>query len=136
MYRRDIASQIGCYIKPYQASDFHSIIRLIMMGNIIINNNEIGIWRVHSNNTTIKEVKRKQKDAMQTFDDIEEFAKQYFSLEELKKWRKGMNRSSYLDYVSTYVHCRRNIKSLLLIISAFRFKKNYLRLWFYFFFNY
>lgn len=137
IFNRAKAMEIGgCYTKSYQASDFHALMRIILSGDIIINNKKISFWRVHSENTTVAMVDRKQKEAMQTFDDIENFAILYCTKEELNTWRKRMNKFSYRDYIATYVYCHRNLKAFWLMIKTFRISREYFRLWFHFLFNY
>lgn len=136
IYRKDKAIELGdCYTKLYQASDFHSIIRIIIQGDILIDSRQIGIWRVHGNNATINEVNVKYKDAMQTFDDIENYASKIFTVKELSIWRKKANQTAYYDYVSTYIHSKRNLKSFYLLIKSFKLKYSYFRLLFYYIFK-
>lgn len=135
LYRRDVALSIGMYTMPFQASDFHAIIRMTLLGDILLDSRRIGIWRVHGNNTTIKEVGRKQEQARQTFDAIETFARDYFSPEELRSWRKGMDQAAFYDYASTYIHCQRDWTAIKLLFQSFRPDYNYLRLVAYFILN-
>lgn len=129
IFRRDLGVGINLYTLPYQACDFHSLIRIFLLGNIILDRRVIAYWRVHGTNTTIKEVDVKQEHAMLTFDAIEEFAKDYVSAEELKTWREGMNRSSYIDFIQSYVSCRRNIKAAWLLITNFHNRYWWYRGW-------
>lgn len=135
IYRRDIGLKIGMYLIPYQACDFHSIIRIILTGDIILDRRKIACWRVHGENATIRQSEDKQRQAMLTFDAIEEFAKQYCSTDELMAWRHRMNKSSYSDYVSTYVGCHRNFKSFKLLLQNPEWNYGYFRLWFKLLFN-
>lgn len=136
IYRRDIAITLDCYTKLYQASDFQSLMRIFLLGNIILNENKIGVWRVHGNNTTIKEVSQKQQQAMETFADIELFARSFFSLQEMQVWRNKMHKLSYKDYVATYIHSKRDLKGAFLLLRTFRFQYGYFRLLFYYLFHY
>lgn len=129
IYRRDIGLKIGMYLIPYQACDFHSIIRIILTGDVILDRRKIACWRVHGENATIRQSEDKQRQAMLTFDAIEEFASQYCTNKELSDWRKSMNKSSYLDYVSTYALCHRNLKAFKLLLQTPRLNLPYLRLW-------
>lgn len=135
LFNRKIGVSLDLYTLPYQACDFHSLIRLFLLGNIVLDRRPISYWRVHGTNTTIKEVDDKQRQAMLTFDAIESFAKQYISTEELSIWRREMNKSSYLDYVRTYCSVHRNLKSVCLLLSNPRMKRWYFRCWFKFLFN-
>lgn len=129
LFRRDLGVSLNLYTLPYQACDFHSLIRLFLLGDIILDRRDISHWRVHGTNTTILEVEDKQKQAMLTFDAIEEFAKDYCTKEELSQWRKDMNNSSYLDYINTYALNKRNLKAKLLLLSRPRLKRWYIRAW-------
>ena len=129
LFRRDIGVGIGLYTLPHQACDFHSLIRIFLLGNIILDKRKIAYWRVHGTNTTIKEADNKQQQAMLTFDAIENFAKNYINPAELAIWRQKMNKSSYLDYIRTYVYANRNLKAAKLLLQNPHLKYWYLRCW-------
>lgn len=135
IFRRDLGVRINLYTLPYQACDFHSLIRLFLLGDIILDEREIAHWRVHGKNTTIIEVDDKQRQAMLTFDAIEDFAKIYLSPDQLHTWRKKMNQGALRDYISTYVAVNRNLKSAKLLILHPSFRKSYLRNWYRLIFN-
>lgn len=129
LFRRDLGVKIGLYTLPHQACDFHSLIRIFLLGNIILDKRVIAHWRVHGSNTTIKEVDDKQHQAMLTFDAIEEFARDHVSPTELEIWRKNMDSASYLDYIRTYVSVHRNFKAVKLLLSRPHMKYWYFRCW-------
>lgn len=129
LYKRDLGIKLGLYTLPYQACDFHSLIRIFLLGNIILDKRVIAYWRVHGTNTTIKEVDDKQRQAKLTFDAIEEFARNYVSPEDLAMWRKNMDAVSYLDYIRTYVSVNRNLKAVKLLLANPHMKYWYFRCW-------
>lgn len=129
IYRRDLGTKLGLYTLPYQACDFHSLIRIFLLGNIILDKRAIAFWRVHGTNTTIREVDDKQRQAMLTFNAIEEFASNYFSQEELASWRKNMDAAAFLDYIRTYVSVKRNFKAVKLLLANPHMKYWYFRCW-------
>lgn len=135
IYRRDIGTSIKLYTLPYQASDFHSLMRLFLLGNIILDRRSVAVWRIHQNNTTINEIEDKQRQAKLTFDDLENFAKDYCSPSELKKWRKKANKAAFEDYLMTYVSFNHNFKAFRLLLSHPRFSRLYFRVWYYFLFR-
>lgn len=128
LYRRDIGLKIGMYLLPYQACDFHSIIRIFMFGDLILDDRKVSYWRVHGKNCTVLEVEDKQSQAMKTFDAIQDFAKSYFNDEILSKWRFKMNEVSKSDYILTYVSTRRSLKAIKLLLNNFKFRYIYFRL--------
>ena len=130
IFRRDIGVSIGLYTLPHQACDFHSIIRIFLLGDIILDRRSVAYWRVHGENTTILEVQDKQHQAMLTFDAIEDFAKGYCTTEELKPWRKKMNDAAFVDYICTYVSINRNIKGAKMLLLNPRLKRWYFSLWY------
>ncbi|MDE6007407.1 MAG: glycosyltransferase [Muribaculaceae bacterium] len=135
LWRKDIGLKIGMYLIPWQACDFHAIIRIFLNGKIILDDRQIAHWRVHGQNTTILQVEDKQRQAQLTFDAIEAYAKDFFSDAKLKKWREGMNKAAYTDYISSHVFYLRNFKSLKLLLLNPYFKKWYFRSWFKLIFN-
>lgn len=136
LYSRKRAMEIGdCYTKTYLASDFHTIIRIIMTGELCLNQKSISFWRAHKDNATIKEVGEQYEQIMCAYDDISSFAKQFCSAEELAIWRKAMNRNALKDYAETYSCYRKNFKAVILLLRVFEWKRWYLRAWYYFLFK-
>lgn len=129
IFNRKLGVTINLYTLPHQACDFHSLIRLFLLGNIILDKRTISHWRIHGQNTTLLEVKDKQSQARLTFDAIEDFAKIYCTKQELKKWRKGMDKSAFDDYLNSYVNVYRNWKALYLLLSHPKLNKRYLKNW-------
>lgn len=129
LFRRDLGVSLELYTLPYQASDFHSLIRLFLLGDIVLDRRIIGKWRIHGKNTTILELEDKQPQAMLTFDAIEVFAKQYCTKEELLHWRKSMNRAAYMDYVQTYVQIKKDWYAKKLLLCNPCCKYWYFRSW-------
>lgn len=130
LYRRDVAFRIGMYMLPVQASDFHAIIRVILNGDVLLDNRTIGVWRVHGQNTTITALEHRQQETMQTFEAIADYARNFFSEQELMIWRKRMNRAAYYDYATTYIMHKRDLRALQLLIMSFRPSKSYIKLCF------
>ena len=128
LYNRNVGTSIDLYTLPYQASDFHALVRIFLMGDIILDRRKVGYWRVHGNNTTILEVDDKLRQIGLTYDAIQSFAKDYFSDAELKRWRAEMDRGAYFDYVSTYVWYNRNFKAFKLLVKNVCLKRWYLRI--------
>lgn len=135
LWRRDVGLKIGMYLLPWQACDFHAIIRIFLNGLIILDKRQIAYWRVHGQNTTLVQVEDKQRQANLTFDAIETYAKDFCTDEELKKWRAGMNKASKIDYINTHVFNVRNFKSFKLLLLNPHIKKWYFRAWFKLIFN-
>lgn len=135
IYRRETGLNIGMYTLPCQASDFHSIMRIFLHGHIILDNREIGYWRVHQNNATILGIEQKLTEARDTFNGLEQYAKDFFSEEELKEWRENMDRMARQDYISTRVRRIRDLKSLRLLLAHPSFTREYVRNWYGFIFN-
>ncbi len=137
LYKREVAISLDTYTKHYQASDFYSIMRIILTGDIILSDYIAGVWREHRDNTTTREADKKYSQAVDTFKDILEYASQYFDSYELKKWEKKACKRAYYDYISTLIHCRSAEKNKLIIplIRCFRLKKSYFLLCFFFIIN-
>lgn len=127
LYRRDAAKKYDCYTKPYQASDFHSLMRLFLTGEIIADSRRIGQWRVHGSNTTILDLDKRQEEARETFDDLQEFAGAYFPARELAAWRREMDSRAYRDYVYTCSRYFQNIDTLKLLLSVPSLRRGWFR---------
>lgn len=136
LFRRDIGVKLNLYTLPYQACDFHSLIRLMLLGNVILDRRPISYWRTYGDNTTFKEVDVKLQQMAKTLDAIEDFAKEYCTSSELKKWRKSMNTFSTKDYISTYAYLRKDFRAYWLLLShPWIFEKWYIRSWYYLLFK-
>lgn len=129
IYQREMALRVECFTKPYQASDFESLIKVIMCGNIVLDQLVIGVWRVHSGNTTIKELNSKLDDLLNTYSDIVLFAKQFFTQKELRNWQTNMIVRSRKEYLLSYVRYKKGGSSIIMLLKNVKFNRNYLRLW-------
>ncbi|MDE7180539.1 MAG: glycosyltransferase family 2 protein [Muribaculaceae bacterium] len=117
IFRRDVGLRIGMYTLPWQACDFHSAIRIFLTGKIILDRRSVGYWRRHGANTTTVEADDKYRQAMLTYDAIEEFAKDYIPDTLLKEWRPRMNRAVRRDYIRNHVWSVGNFKSAYLLLA-------------------
>lgn len=135
IYRRDIGQKIGMYVCPHQASDFHSLVRIFLFGDIILDSRSVSHWRVHGQNTTFLEAEDKLRQMRETLDSLQKFAEPYFSADELQQWRKGMNRDAYNDYLQLRIVYKRGIKTGWLLLTHPRPTREYLRSWWRLIFN-
>lgn len=135
IWRRDVGLKIGMYLIPWQACDFHALIRVFINGRIILDSRTVAYWRQHGKNTSILQADNKQREAKLTFDAIENYAKNLCTETELVKWRKGINKSTHLEYINSHVFYVRNFKSLLLLLTNPHCKRWYFRAWFKLIFN-
>jgi glycosyltransferase involved in cell wall biosynthesis len=130
IYRREKALAVDCFTKPYQASDFESLIKVIITGYILIDSSIIGVWRLHSTNTTIKESKNQLNDIFNAYDDIICFAMRYFTINELNIWLENMKERSRREYISSYVKYNKGLGAALLLLKNIKLSNEYLRLWY------
>lgn len=135
LYKREIGLRIGMYTLPYQASDFHTLMRIFLNGNVILDRRKVSYWRIHGKNTTILEVDDKWRQAQLTFDSLQQFAVPYFDREELRAWRQNMDKVAFKDYIRTRIRCRKDLKSLWLLISRPEFSHQYAKDWYDFIFH-
>ena len=128
LYRRDKACEIGFYTSPFQASDFQSVLRLTLFGDVVLHDSVPYVWRKHTDNTTFVEVDRKFGDGLRVFLEIEKFARNYLPPFELNLWLKHMCDDSWWDQIETWAYTRRSHqekrKALLLML---RFGRPYSR---------
>lgn len=121
LYRRDIGLEIGMYNLPYQACDFHSLMRIFLLGDLILDDRIVSHWRVHGNNCSVAEVEEKHSQAMKTYDAIQEFAGKFFRADVLDDWRRKMNEFAHRDYVIAYASYNRSMEAIQLLLKNFKF---------------
>jgi glycosyltransferase involved in cell wall biosynthesis len=52
MYRRDLAIEIDFYRQPTISSDWESLYRLALRGDVVFIDRDVGLWRLHGSNTS------------------------------------------------------------------------------------
>ncbi len=50
LYHRETACRIGFYTIDILSTDWESLLRLVLHGNVILSERIVGVWRMHSNN--------------------------------------------------------------------------------------
>lgn len=127
-YRRDIAVRDQlCYTLPSMQSDFHSIIRLCMYGDIIYTKDPGYTWRIHANNTSFSEdLWKKYLDECECQRCIaRDSKKDIFTQEEWNQWLKEGEAAAYRQYVNDRLTLIPSLKSLWLGLRHFRFELSY-----------
>lgn len=122
LYRRDIGLDIGMYLLPYQACDFHSLMRIFLNGDLILDNRTVSFWRLHGKNCSVAEAEEKHSQAMKTYDALQVFAKDFFHEDELDDWRGQMDKYAHRDYVVAYATYNRSRKAMRLLLKNFKFR--------------
>lgn len=127
-YRRDIALQDKlCYTFPAMQSDFHSVIRLCMYGDIIYAKDSGYTWRIHATNTSLSEDHWKKYLAECECQRCiaRDCKKGGFTEEEWSQWLKEGETAAYHQYVNDCISLSPSFKSLWLGLRHFRFDLSY-----------
>ncbi len=93
LYNRNVALQIGFYVHNILSSDWESLRRLVLMGNVLLLGRSVGVWRGHGANATLKYDVNERLENLLSLTGPYEFAKRRnVDSRRLEKWRKNSLR--------------------------------------------
>ncbi len=136
LYNRNLAKSVDCFTKKYQASDFESLMKVFLNGEIILDSKAIGIRRIHGTNTTINEISTQYNDILRTYGDILEYAKLFFLPDVLETWYNRMKKRAKKENIIANVKYNKSVETFCMLIKNMRFSKQYLSLWYMYLFVY
>lgn len=125
LYQRERAIDIGFYEYDYLASDFISFMKLLMHGNIILSNYEIGVWRKHENNASQKFLYKKFEENILVTEVIAEYSSFFLEDHIIQTWKLDAFKNNKEILVMDLIHESRGLKQLLLILLNFKLRKVY-----------
>lgn len=125
VYERKKAIELCFYEYDYLASDFISFMKLLLHGNIILSNYEIGVWRKHKNNASQKNLYKKYNENILVTDVIAKYASLFLTDRILQTWKNAAFNNNRETLVMDLIHHARGWKQLSLILSNFKLRKVY-----------
>ncbi|MFZ1305073.1 MAG: glycosyltransferase family 2 protein [Ferruginibacter sp.] len=90
LYNRAKAKSLNFYSENILSTDFESLFRLALTGNIVCYDKIVGLWRIHGENESVKGV-FSAGDIISNFKFIENsalFAASYLPKKSIERWRK------------------------------------------------
>jgi glycosyltransferase involved in cell wall biosynthesis len=125
IYDRKTALQIGFYQSSLLSADFISFMMLLLNGNIILSNYNIGIWRVHNKNASLKNYYRNYFEGKIAISTITSYASIYFNNNELTTWLFEALNNNKESLILNLLQKENRFNNLKLILYNFKFKKVY-----------
>lgn len=105
LYNYEKALPLSFYSFDNLFSDFHSLSRLALTGNIILSSKKVAVWRKHEQNESKSLSEDNLHRETSSLDNISAFASQYLTAEENKKWLSQMKKYYKIIFIydkSTY----------------------------------
>ncbi len=90
LYNSTKARSLNFYTEDIISTDFESLFRLALTGNVICYDKIVGLWRIHGENESVKTV-FSTRDIISNFKFIENsalFASSYLPKKAIERWRK------------------------------------------------
>jgi glycosyltransferase involved in cell wall biosynthesis len=126
IYRADTARQSGGYDLDSVASDFHALMKVFLHGDVILGENQPGVWRIHGGNASQSNLRQKYLSAFSMYEDLARHAGTFFSTGELTRWKAEMRDGAYDDYILTACSAATGIGSVISLLKDFRFRRVFL----------
>lgn len=101
LYDRAKAKSLNFYSEDIISTDFESLFRLALTGNVIYYDKIVGLWRIHGENESVKNV-FSIEDVMNNFKFIENpalFAASYLPKQAIERWRK----TYFIKIIESYI---------------------------------
>lgn len=91
IFNRKEALKLNFYSFDCLSTDFNSIAKLFLKGNVIISGKTVAHWRQHSHNESQTLNEKNIENEKLSIGELSKFASPYFNEKELQKWEKKMN---------------------------------------------
>ena len=112
IYNRNEALKLNFYSFDCLSTDFNSIAKLFLKGNVIISGKTVAHWRQHSyNESQTLDEKNIEKERL-SIEQLSQFASPYFNETQLKKWEKKMKAYIITLYIELLTKKPVTVRSL------------------------
>lgn len=129
IFNLEKAKKIGVYTLNILASDFHSLMKVFLTGDIILDKRIISFWRSHGDNASFIEAKNQYEQEITAYKDICEYAHKFCTDKEISYWYKKMSQKTKRSTKIRYIYGHKNLKSVCILLTEFNFSRAYLGLW-------
>lgn len=99
LYNRYEAMRLGFYTYDSLFTDFNSVSKLFLRGDIIIMTDQVAHWRVHGKNESMVMNNTQLENEIRSIDDIVKYASTVISPSILQLWSKKMKEYMFTIYV-------------------------------------
>jgi glycosyltransferase involved in cell wall biosynthesis len=120
IFNRQKALPLNFYSFDCLFSDFHSMSRLALTGNVILSSKKVAVWRQHDNNATGTLNEQSLQNEIRSIDDIGRFAEGYLSKEEVNRWVSQMGNYYRKIFIYQKSTVAPGIKSIGFILKHWR----------------
>lgn len=115
VYNRSKATKIGFYEHDILNSDLESMLKLALHGSVILENNVVGVWRIHENNASANFITEKNKD-IKTIQRISNYARPFIGEKTASNWVRKAKKAItnlYREELASKGYLRRLIISFI-----------------------
>ena len=127
IYNRNEALKLNFYSFDCLSTDFNSIAKLFLKGNIIISGKTVAHWRQHSYNESLTLNEKNIEKERSSIGELAQFAKSYFNEKQIKKWEKKMNAHVITLYIELLTKKPLSFQSLKYTLKNFRWNLTYFK---------
>ena len=105
LYKRDLATRIGFYTEDVVSTDWESLRRLVVLGEVALLGRSVGVWRYHESNVSRAYDVRERLNRFVCITGPYDFARDRIADKgALDKWRKralvDFTMSHYVDFIT------------------------------------
>ena len=126
IYNRNLALKTDFYSFNSLNSDFHSGIRLILRGNMLLINRSVAYWRMHENNASLTDYSTKLTQSIDALKSIYLDAQSFLSPKDAKSWFLKMERLEKQSFTVSIACQEEGLTSFLFVLFHPVFTKTYL----------
>lgn len=117
LYKRSEAVKLDFYSFECLFTDFNSMAKLFLKGNIIISSDQVAHWNRHSENASSTLSSKNIKKELAAINELADFAQQFFINKAVAKWRRKMKGFILYTYLNIQVKTREKQKALGYLIA-------------------
>lgn len=130
IYKREKAITANFYIDDFLATDFLSFVKLVLEGQIILADYNIGVWRKHKSNASQSNLFEKYKENIVVDEILASYASKSINPKEINKWLIRAKEKTKDDYVFDIVTNSTGTIQFKYLLLNFKLKLSYFVLFF------
>ncbi len=127
MYNRKAAMELNFYSFDCLFTDFNSLVKLFIIGNILLSSKSVAVWHQHDLNQSATLNHTKIKVELASFDEISVFAQKYLPVKKVQLWNKRMKTFMLSIYLGMQQTTKGKIAGVKYLFLHFSFEKMHLR---------
>jgi hypothetical protein len=127
LYSRQEALKLDFYSFDCLFTDFNSLAKLMLKGELVLSGKKVAQWREHESNESGSLNEKTIAKEIQSIEQLAEFAQPFFSSSQLTVWENKMKEYMVTTYIELLTKRPVTLQSVKYVLKKFRWNSIYFR---------